>query len=88
MKKPRGGIDLSRADRHAEYYGNLFKVFRSLYDGESNPLNCVAIWGLTDNPKEPKGTYVYNLNSPYGGLVDENLEYKDAFVKVYEVLTD
>ena len=81
-------FDLSRADRHAEYYGNLFRVFRSLFDGETNPLNCVAIWGLTDNPKEPKGTYVYNLNSPYGGLVDENLEFKDAFIKVYEVLTD
>ena len=46
----------------------------------------MAIWGLTDYPNVPKGNYVYNLNSPYGGLVDEKLNYKDAFRQVYDTL--
>ncbi len=79
-------FDLSQADRHADYYARLFKVFMSLKTENGNPLNCVAIWGLTDYPHVPKGNYVYNLNSPYGGLVDENLDYKDAFRKVCEAL--
>ena len=53
---------------------------------EGNPLNVVTIWGITDYPNLTKGNYVYDLNSPYGGLVDENLEYKDAFYKVLEAL--
>ena len=81
-------FDLEQADRHAEYYAKLFQVFMSLNTEEGNPLNAVSIWGLTDNLSVPKGNYVYNLNSPYGGLVTEKLEYKDAFVKVYEVLTE
>ena len=80
-------FDLEQADRHAEYYAKLFQVFMDLNTEEGNPLNAVSIWGLTDYPNEPKGTYVYSLNSPYGGLITEKLEYKDAFVKVYEVLT-
>ena len=80
-------FDPEQAEKHAAFYAQLFEVFMSLYDGEDNPLKAVSIWGLTDYPNEPKGTYVYNLNSPYGGLVTEKLEYKDAFVQVYEVLT-
>lgn len=79
-------FDKSQAPKHAEFYAKLFKMFMSLYNGNENPLNCVAIWGLTDYPNVPKGNYVYNLNSPYGGLIDEKLNYKDAFVKVYEAL--
>ena len=80
-------FELEQADKHTEYYAKLFEVFMSLNTDDGNPLNAVSIWGLTDYPNEPKGTYVYNLNSPYGGLVDDKLNYKDAFVKVYEVLT-
>ncbi len=79
-------FEKAQAPKHAEYYAKLFKMFMSLYNGTENPLNCVAIWGLTDYPNVPKGNYVYNLNSPYGGLIDEKLNYKDAFVKVYEAL--
>ena len=79
-------FDPEQADRHAEYYRKLFQVFTGLNAADGNPLNAVSIWGLTDCPNEPKGTYVYNLNSPYGGLVTEKYEYKDAFVKVYELL--
>ena len=78
-------FDLTQADRHAEYYAKLFQVFMALNGKNGNPLNAVTIWGLTDT-NAPKGNYVYNLNSPYGGLVDLKLEYKDAFYKVYEAL--
>ena len=80
-------FELEQAGKHANYYAGLFQVFMDLNAEDGNPLNAVSIWGLTDYPNEPKGTYVYNLNSPYGGLVDEKLNYKDAFVKVYELLT-
>ena len=81
-------FDPAQADRHAAYYGKLFQLFTSLYsaDSNANPLKAVSIWGLTDYPNEPKGTYTYNLNSPYGGLVDEKLNYKDAFKTVYQLL--
>ena len=79
-------FDKSQADRHAAFYGDLFTMFTELNQNGENPLKAVSIWGLTDYPREPKGTYVYNLNSPYGGLVDEKLQYKDAFNRVFEVL--
>lgn len=79
-------FELDQADRHADYYAKLFQVFMALNTKDGNPLNAVSIWGLTDYPNVPKGNYVYNLNSPYGGLVTEKLEYKDAFVKVYDLL--
>ena len=71
--------------KHAEFYASLFKIFMSLNGEEGNPLKAVSIWGLTDT-NAPKGNYVYNLNSPYGGLFDLKLNEKEAFRKVYEAL--
>jgi len=48
----------------------------------------VAIWSLTDMPFAPKGQYVYNLNSPWGGLVNDRLQIKDAFRQVYAVMAE
>ena len=80
-------FDKDQAEAHADYYAELFRLFTQLYDEEQgNPLNAVAIWGLTDYPDVPEDSYVYRLNSPYGGLVDARLNYKDAFRKVLEVL--
>ena len=78
-------FDLEQADKHAAFYAKLFRMFMDLNSEDRNPLKAVSIWGLTDT-SAPKGNYVYNLNSPYGGLFDLKLEYKDAFVKVYETL--
>ena len=78
-------FDLADADKHVEFYGKLFQIFMDLCKDGENPLKAVSIWGLTDT-NAPKGNYVYNLNSPYGGLLDLKLEYKDAFMKVYETL--
>ena len=80
-------FEKDQADRHAAYYANLFRMFMDLDTEAGNPLNAVTIWGLTDYPNVPKGNYVYNLNSPYGGLVTEKLQYKDAFAQVYAVLS-
>jgi len=71
-----------QADKHAQYYAKLFEMFQSLNTAEANPLNGVSIWGLLDNPKDKKGSYTYNLNSPYGGLFDEKLQPKDALHQV------
>jgi endo-1,4-beta-xylanase len=79
-------FDKEQAEKHAAFYAKLFSMFTSLYQDGETPLKAVSIWGLTDYPKEPKGTYVYNLNSPYGGLVTEKYQYKDAFRQVYGVL--
>ena len=75
-----------RADAHAAYYGKLFQTLKELTE-ETDALKAVSIWGLTDYPNEPKGTYVYNLNSPYGGLFTEKLEPKAAFAEVCGVLS-
>jgi len=76
----------AQADKHAQFYAKLFDTFMGLHSEEGNPLNGVSIWGLTDYPNEPKGTYTYNLNSPYGGLFDEKLQEKDALHHVLEQL--
>lgn len=75
-----------QADKHALFYAKLFEMFKSLNGEDGNPLNGVSIWGLLDNPNDTKGSYTYNLNSPYGGLFDENLKEKDALHKVMEQL--
>ena len=78
-------FDLTQADKHAEFYAKLFQMFKDLNGENGNPLKAVSIWGLTDT-NAPKGNYVYNLNSHYGGLYDLKLNPKDAFQKVYDTL--
>ena len=73
------------AAKHAEYYARLFQVFIDANAGDVKPLTCVAIWGLTDNPTAQG--YVYNLNSPYGGLITEKNQIKTSFDAVHAVLS-
>ena len=80
-------FDLAAADKHAAYYARLFKVLMGLQTAEGNPLKAVSIWWLTDYPHLTRGNYVYDLNSPYGGLVDEHYAYKDAFRQVVAALS-
>ncbi|MBR2054357.1 MAG: endo-1,4-beta-xylanase [Clostridia bacterium] len=72
------------AAKHADYYARLFQVFIDANAGDVKPLTCVAIWGLTDNPTAQG--YVYNLNSPYGGLITEKNQIKTSFDAVHAVL--
>lgn len=78
-------FDITQADKHAEFYAKLFRMFMDLNGENGNPLKAVSIWGLTDT-NAPKGNYVYKMNSPYGGLFDLKLNPKNAFEKVYETL--
>ena len=75
-----------QSEKHAAFYAKLFEMFCALNTENGNPLNSVSIWGLTDAPNEPKGSYNYNLNSPFGGLFDEKLNEKNAFHLVCETL--
>ncbi len=73
------------AAKHADYYARLFNVFKEANAGDVKPLTCVAIWGLTDNPYAQG--YVYNLNSPYGGLITEDNKIKTSFDAVHAELS-
>ena len=79
-------FEKDQADRHVEYYADLFRMFISLNTEEGNPLCAVSIWGLTDNPYAQKDSYDYKLNSPYGGLYNERYGRKDEWHAVYAVL--
>ena len=79
-------FEQEQADKHAKYYARLFEMLAAVNAEEGHPLSSVSIWGLTDCPDEPAGTYTYNLNSPFGGLFTETLQEKDALRQVCDVL--
>lgn len=72
--------------RHAEFYANLFRVFKSVNQETGGALTNVTIWGLHDKPNLSTSDYSYSMNGPYCGLFDENYERKDAFYQVYNIL--
>ena len=79
-------FEKEQSPKHAQFYAKLFEMFASMNTDAGNPLNSVSIWGLIDYPNEPKGTYNYKMNSPFGGLFDEKLEEKEALRMVCEAL--
>ena len=79
-------FEKDQADKHVAFYADLFRMFIGLSTEEGNPLCAVSIWGLTDNPYAQKGSYDYNLNSPFGGLYNERYGRKDEWHAVYAVL--
>lgn len=81
--------DDATMEKHAAFYGKLFKLFKSINRNiESKPLTGVSIWGLFDCPSLPKNNYTYKLNSPYGGLFTERSEPKAVLDTLYEVLKE
>ena len=72
--------------KHAEFYGKLFQMFVQVNSGETKPLTGVSIWGLFDRPDATEGSYEYSMNSPYGGLFNENYGVKNSFIQAYNVL--
>lgn len=78
--------ELSQQERHAEFYANLFKMFRKVNQDTNGALTAVCIWGISDCPQLPKDNYTWKLNSPYGGLLTEKNELKPEFDAVYRVL--
>lgn len=75
------------AEKHAEFYQKLFKVFKSVNKDQEKPiLTNVAIWGLVDTPFEPKTSYSYKMNGTHGGLFGFRCTVKEAFLLVHEEL--
>lgn len=82
-------FDQSKAAEHAEFYARLFKeVFMKANAGENKPLTAVCIWGICDAPANDPSSYVYKLNSPYGGLLTGSGRIKTSFDAVYRALTE
>ena len=78
--------DEATAAKHAQYYADLYGVFKSVNAGEAKPLTAVCIWGFLDCNSLPTSHYSYKLNSPYGGLFTESYAVKDSFKAVIKEL--
>lgn len=75
-------------EKHAEFYGKLFEIYKNANADGVQRLTSVSIWGLCDNPYMSKDDYSYKMNGPYCGLFTENYDIKDSFKEVYKVLTE
>ena len=77
--------DPAKADRHAEFYGDLFRMYAEL-NAEETMISNITVWGYNDRPNLPKTDYGYKQNGPYCGLFDENYEKKSSYYAVVEAL--
>ncbi len=79
--------DENQAQRHAEFYQKLFKVFKSINRDQEEPiLTSVAIWGLVDTPFARSDSYGYKMNGTHGGLFGFQCTVKEAFKLVHAEL--
>ena len=79
-------FDASQVEKHQDFYTRLYKVFRSLYQEGENPLSCVAVWGLTDNPNDKPGSYSYAMNGTHSGLFTEKWDEKPVLHSILGML--
>jgi len=77
--------DPAQADKHAEFYGDLFRMYAEL-NAEETMVSNISVWGYNDRPDLLKTDYGYKQNGPYCGLFDENYNKKDAYYAVVEAL--
>ena len=77
--------DPAKAERHAEFYGDLFRMYAEL-NAEETMISNITVWGYNDRPNLPKTDYGYKQNGPYCGLFDENYEKKSSYYAVVEAL--
>jgi len=77
--------DLAQADRHAQFCGELFKMYAEL-NTEETVVSNITVWGYCDRPSLKTTDYAYKQNGPYCGLFDENYEKKDSYYAVVEAL--
>ncbi len=77
--------DPAQSDKHAEFYGELFRMYAEL-NAEETMISNITVWGYRDNPSLSVSDYSYKQNGPYCGLFDENYEKKDAYYAVVEAL--
>lgn len=77
--------DLAQADRHAQFCGELFRMYAEL-NAEETVVSNITVWGYCDRPALKTTDYAYKQNGPYCGLFDENYEKKDSYYAVVEAL--
>ena len=77
--------DKNQEVKHAEFYGKLFAMYKSL-NAEENLLSNISIWGICDDPMMSKNDYSYKMNGPYCGLFNRACVRKDAYYKAFEAL--
>lgn len=80
-------FDKDKADKHAEFYGKLFAVYKKL-NAEEQLIENISIWGICDDPFMSKSDYSYKMNSPYCGLFDRGCKRKDAYYEALKALKD
>lgn len=78
----------SAMERHAEFYGNLFKMLKSVNADGKNQFTGITIWGITDRPGMDENDYSYKMNGPYCGLYTKEYKPKESYKKVYSVLKE
>jgi len=77
--------DPAKAERHAEFYGDLFRMYAEL-NAEETMISNITVWGYNDRPTLLKTDYGYKQNGPYCGLFDENYARKNAYYEVVKAL--
>ena len=81
--------DESLGQEHAAFYGRMFKMLRGINEEIGwNCLTSVTIWGVNDVTPNAYNTYVWKLNSTYGGILTENNRIKTSFDAMYDVLAE
>ncbi len=77
--------DKSQADKHAQFCGDLFRMYAEL-NAEETVVSNITVWGYCDRPTLKTTDYAYKQNGPYCGLFDENYEKKSSYYAVVEAL--
>ena len=77
--------DPAQSDKHAEFYGELFRAYAELNAGEAMISN-ISVWGYHDRPDLETSDYSFTMCGPYCGLFDENYEKKASYYAVVEAL--
>lgn len=80
-------FDKDQADKHAEFYGKLFALYKKL-NAEEQLLENVSIWGICDDPYMSKTDYSWKMNSPYCGLFDRGCKRKADYYEALKALKD
>ncbi len=82
-------FDQTKTAQHDAFYAKLFTdVFMPADAGEEKPLTAVCIWGICDASPADPNSYVYKMNSPYGGLLTMDFKIKTCFDAMYHALAD
>ncbi len=79
--------DVNQAEKHAQFYGKLFAMYKRL-NAEEQLISNVSIWGICDNPMMSKNDYSYSMNGPYCGLFNIACVRKDAYYEALKALKD